>query len=96
MSPQHTVITAADIERHWEAPCSRAVANGLDPRQIARDSLVICRHGGQPTIEYRAFVLDELDRNPPVPTPAGARAQYTDSRTRPVPSLGVPEIRSAT
>ncbi|MEU6736057.1 hypothetical protein ABZ929_23170 [Streptomyces physcomitrii] len=62
-SPQRTVVTAADMERRWEALCSWAVANGLDPRQIARDSLVICRHGGRPAIEYRAFVLDELGRN---------------------------------
>ncbi|WP_263165417.1 hypothetical protein [Streptomyces sp. SCSIO ZS0520] len=51
------------MKTHRDALCTWAVANGLDPRQIAQQPITIRPHGNHTVIEYRAFVLDKQGRH---------------------------------
>lgn len=62
MTHEHTTITAKDMAEHLLAVRAWAEANGLDPKLISADPIVVCHEGVYPRIEYRAFVLDEDGR----------------------------------
>ncbi|MET8693622.1 hypothetical protein ABZV65_13885 [Streptomyces bauhiniae] len=68
MTHEHTTITAKDMAEHREALCAWAEANGLDPKLISADPVIVCHQGARPLIEYQAFVLDEAGRRQLDPT----------------------------